>query len=44
MVSNRQKKDYQPPEVLEELELEVRAGSRDIIPDFELEFSDDVFE
>ena len=44
MVLKKQKKEYQPPEVLEELELEVRAGSQDIIPNFDFEFSDDVFE
>ena len=44
MESRKQKKEYQSPEVLEELELEVRAGSQDIFPEFELEFSEDGFD
>ena len=44
MESNTQKKEYHPPEVLEELELEVRAGSQDLFPDFKLEFSEDNFD
>jgi hypothetical protein len=44
MESNTQKKEYQTPEVLEELELEVRAGSGDVFPDFDVMFSDDVFD
>ena len=44
MESQEQKKDYRSPEVLEELELEVRAGTSDVFPDFDLEFSDDGFD
>jgi len=44
MESQKPKKDYQSPEILEELELEVRAGTQDVFPDFDLEFSDDVFD
>ena len=41
MESRKQKKEYHSPEVLEELEREVRAGSLEVIPDFDLEFSED---
>lgn len=44
MESNTQKKEYHSPEILEELELEVRAGSQDLFPDFDLEFSEDGFD
>ena len=44
MESRKQKKEYHSPEVLEELELEVRAGSQDIFPDFDLEISEDSFD